>query len=149
VTATQEALFPDLCICGHEAKEHGHRGLCAWCACTSPTAFVSRNPARVCQATPPPIIPTPHHTRQAAGASIRRAAPTLRRKVYEAVRAAGAEGRTSDEVEAATGMSGNTVRPRLLELAEEGRVMRAPRVRPTRSGRLAVVWTVTPAEVGP
>lgn len=146
---TQAPLFPSLCICGHEAKEHGHRGLCAWCACTTPTATAPRDPPSVCRRLEPPIPPTPHQTRQAAGASIQRAAPKLRAKVFAAVRQAGAEGVTADEVEVLTGMGGNTVRPRLMELAEEARIMRAPRLKPTRSGRLAVVWTVTPAEVSP
>lgn len=63
----------------------------------------------------------------------------LRLRVLDAVRAAGDEGLTAEEVERATGLGGNTCRPRLQELREAGLVVRTERRRPTRSGRQAFV----------
>jgi predicted ArsR family transcriptional regulator len=62
-----------------------------------------------------------------------------RRRVLEAI----AGGYTDEEVSDITGMPGNTVRPRRVELIGMGLVARTERTRPTRSGRRAIVWDVT------
>ena len=59
---------------------------------------------------------------------------------YLAIKSAGASGMTAQEVETATGLPGNTVRPRIVELWEQQRIERTGERRPTRSGRMAVVW---------
>lgn len=138
----QASLWPTRCACGHDEAEHDHTGLCAWCACAGRRAPAGWPPPGGPKGWP--IVPTPHATSAAAERSIIRAAPNLRRRVFDAIEAAGAAGLIAEEVEGATGLGGNTVRPRLMELAKEGRIMRAPRVRPTRSGRCAVVWVVAP-----
>ena len=124
------ALFPT-CVCGHPTIDHT-LGLCPWCACPAvvqPRLSIPANPIA---------------TRAAARAAIAPLAPGVRRRVYEAIRDSGGAGLTAEEAEDATNLSGNTVRPRLMELAEEGRIMRAPRVRLTRSKRTATIWVVTP-----
>jgi Fic family protein len=64
-------------------------------------------------------------------------AARLRACVLETIEAASA-GLTREEIEAATGLSGNTVRPRVWELVRAGLV--EPRgVRKTQSGRAAAV----------
>jgi len=52
-------------------------------------------------------------------------------------------GMTDEEMQADTGMNPSTQRPRRVELAEGGWVEDSGRKRLTKSGRLAVVWTVT------
>ena len=52
-------------------------------------------------------------------------------------------GFTAEELEEATGLSGNTVRPRLVALRAKGLVVKTDEVRPTRSGRTAAVWKRT------
>lgn len=86
-------------------------------------------------------------TRRAARRRILGGLPNLRARVLAAL-AASPAGLTAEEVERVTGLSGNTVRPRLAELADLGRAVRSPRVRSTSSGRSAVVWTVA-GEVTP
>lgn len=66
--------------------------------------------------------------------------PKLRSDVLLVLVARGAEGATAQEIEKATGLPGNTVRPRLVELRENGTVRDSGRKRSTDSGRLAVVW---------
>ena len=75
----------------------------------------------------------------AAQRQIRRCAPAQRRKILEALRAS-ASGLTDEELCDATGMAGNSLRARRIELVESGDVHAAPWTRPTRSGRTAMVW---------
>lgn len=49
---------------------------------------------------------------------------------------------TRDDIEADTGISGNAVRPRVLELIELGHIRETDKVRKTRSGRDAFVLEV-------
>jgi hypothetical protein len=65
-----------------------------------------------------------------------------RRAVWEAIRHASTRGLTDHEIEMATGLPGDTVRPRRVELARRGLVVRAEWKRPCPSGRLASVWVV-------
>lgn len=68
------------------------------------------------------------------------AAAAQRARVLEALRDAGGAGLTDDEMQDRLRMSGNTQRPRRGELEREGLVISTEMKRPTRSGRLAVVW---------
>ena len=63
---------------------------------------------------------------------------SLRRNVYEVL--LNTLGATSEEIEDATGLDGNTVRPRLKELEEGGYAFKGAVQRKTRSGRDAIVW---------
>lgn len=75
-----------------------------------------------------------------AAESMELAAPGLRGRVLEAIRQAG--GATDEEVVDATGLAGNTVRPRRGELEAMGLVRDSGLRRATRSGRSAIVWGV-------
>jgi hypothetical protein len=59
------------------------------------------------------------------------------------LRSRGAEGATADEIEQDTVYSGNTIRPCLRELEELDRAAKTDMIRPTRSGRRAIVWVAT------
>ena len=65
----------------------------------------------------------------------------LREKVYAAIKSYGLSGLTSQQVEIVTELSGNTVRPRIVELAREGRIIPAG-TRKTASNRDAQVWVI-------
>lgn len=56
----------------------------------------------------------------------------------------GETGATAQELEQATGLAGNTIRPRLVELCAANLVERTHRRRPTRSGRDAFVYVALP-----
>ncbi len=49
-------------------------------------------------------------------------------------------GATSEEVEHALEIAGNTCRPRLVELRQLGLVKDSGRTRKTKSGRQAIIW---------
>jgi predicted ArsR family transcriptional regulator len=65
---------------------------------------------------------------------------TERRRVWAEILKAGAEGLTDEEIADRLGMSGNTERPRRVELVRAGVVERSEAKRPTKSGRFASVW---------
>lgn len=50
------------------------------------------------------------------------------------------EGMTAQEIEDALSLTGNSVRPRLVELREGGSVRDSGRTRKSASGRACVVW---------
>lgn len=79
---------------------------------------------------------------KAAGAIFPRTG-TLRRRVLDAVGAAGEHGATDDDLLASTGLPPNTLRPRRWELVSGGWVVDSGRKRPTASGQDAVVWVVS------
>jgi predicted ArsR family transcriptional regulator len=54
-------------------------------------------------------------------------------------------GATDQELQHALGISGDTVRPRRVELVEDGWVTDSGRRRPTPSGHDAIVWVPTEA----
>lgn len=81
-------------------------------------------------------------TSVAAADAIAPVAATLRRMVYEAIAAAGADGLTDEEGAEKVGIGGNTYRPRRRELEQAGRIRDSGRTRMTRSNRKAVVWVV-------
>lgn len=78
--------------------------------------------------------------RQAHQLALAYFAGTHRARVLNALIQAGDDGLTADELEVVLSMSGNSVRPRLQELAKPGGVRRTDRSRRTRSGAFALVW---------
>lgn len=78
----------------------------------------------------------------AAAESVRGTAATDRQRILEAIRAASIHGMTREQIEVATGLSGNTVRPRCAELLAAGTIEEAGEIRRTTSGRAAKVLTV-------
>lgn len=67
-------------------------------------------------------------------------AGTLRDMVHKALATAGPEGMTDEQIGSATGLKGNTVRPRRVELVELGVVCKTKRRRKLVSGNTATVW---------
>lgn len=55
---------------------------------------------------------------------------------------AATEGLTAERISEITGISGDTVRPRIVELSEANLIMKSTRTRMTRAGREAQVWVV-------
>lgn len=90
----------------------------------------------------PELLPFQRHspTSQAAATSMKSHAASQRETVYRAIRT-DPDGLTDEQIERATGLLGNTVRPRRVELAREGRIC-AKGTRKTSSGRSAVVWVI-------
>jgi predicted ArsR family transcriptional regulator len=85
----------------------------------------------------------PHNrtpTSRAAADQIEPVSGKARATVLEYLRSRDKEGATADEIEEGTGISGNTVRPRVFELRQMGLVEDSKTTRPTRSGRRAAVW---------
>lgn len=78
---------------------------------------------------------------RAAASVVPRAAKTVRAKVLDRLRACPS---TDEELCDALGLGGNTVRPRRRDLETDGIVIDSGKRRPTRSGRLAVVWQLLP-----
>lgn len=78
-------------------------------------------------------------TSRAAAASMQAHAPVMRQQVHDLLHLS-PYGLTGDEIEMATGFAHQTVGPRLLELRKAGYVVDSGARRPTRSGRLAIVW---------
>ncbi len=83
----------------------------------------------------------PVEARREAREAIRPIVGDLHRQVLDALRV---RPQTGEELEASTGLVGNTLRPRLIELLALGKVRRNGERRPTRSGRHAAVWEVAP-----
>lgn len=81
----------------------------------------------------------------AAAASIQRTAATDRQRVLDAIASAGIHGMTREQVEVHTGLTGNSVRPRVAELLAAGTIEEAGEIRRTSTGRAARVLTVRPA----
>ena len=68
---------------------------------------------------------------------------TWRRRVLNAITAAGARGSTDEELQDLLRLNPSTQRPRRVELVEGGWIEDSGRRRRTRSGRDAVVWTLS------
>jgi hypothetical protein len=94
-----------------------------------------------------PFAPKSDTSREAAE-QIRPQAANLRESVLRAMLKTPGEGATAEEIEELTGLAGNTVRPRLIELVERGQIAKTDRKRATRSGRNAVIYVVTSAGRG-
>lgn len=78
-------------------------------------------------------------TSMAAADSVQPHVESLRDRVLAAIRAAGFCGLTRDEAERATGLAGNTVRPRISELLAAGHIVPSGEIRRTKSNRPAEV----------
>jgi predicted transcriptional regulator len=78
-------------------------------------------------------------TSLAARDSIREKAPSLRERIYAFIGEMPTCGATRDEIENHLHLSGNTVRPRVRELIDAGRIYETKETRLTRSGRNAFV----------
>lgn len=90
----------------------------------------------------------PHDGTETSKAAARSIAPRMnptRMKILGALLRSGPHGLTAQEIEQHTGMTGNSIRPRLVEMATLTWVSRGPEVRATKSGRDAAVWHVTQA----
>lgn len=94
-------------------------------------------------ASPAGIIRVAHvrgsDTSYAAARSMDGPAASIRERVFQAIKAAGANGVTSDQLEATMGRH-QTISARVRELSLLGRIMDTGRRRATRSGRKARVY---------
>lgn len=79
-------------------------------------------------------------TSDEAYASVIDEASRLRAEVHRAIRDAGDQGATCDEVEVRLAMRHQTASARVRELALRDRVVDSGTRRRTRSGRTAIVW---------
>ena len=84
-------------------------------------------------------------TSREAARRIADAMPELRLRVWVAVEFAGWAGVTAEDLETLCELPGNTVRPRLVELREDGLVIDSGRTRRTASGRSATIWVTREA----
>ena len=106
---------------------------CAMCRHNSPIALLEQ-----------PAVKIAHNARhtsvQAAFSALPRTG-TQRARVLEAIKWAGSNGLTDEEIGEATGLPANSVRPRRLELLELGLIEEPPgKLRHTRTGHTAQVW---------
>jgi hypothetical protein len=86
----------------------------------------------------------PHNGRPTSKAAALAAEPragTWRAKVLEYIRGRGIEGATRDEAIAALGMNPSTLRPRWVELAEDGLIVNSGRTRPNANNLQTEVYT--------
>lgn len=86
-----------------------------------------------------PVLSNSTETSDAAARSVSPKRSKLQARVVEAISRNYGEA-TADEIEVLTGLSGNSVRPRIVELREAGVIEDSGRQRPTRLGNKAVVW---------
>jgi hypothetical protein len=93
-----------------------------------------------------PHVPS-SSTSKAAAESMQKSVVKLRELVLSAVGLAGAAGITCDGVEMVTGLTHQTISPRVNELAKAKKIVDSGRKGLTRSNRKAVKW-VLPEFVG-
>ena len=93
-----------------------------------------------------PTAPAQLHspTSISAARAIRPHAAGLMERLLLALAEAGLSGLTDEQLQAQTGMEGSSQRPRRVQAVQRGLVADTGRVRPTRSGRQATVWALTP-----
>ncbi len=89
-----------------------------------------------------PYLPFQAHSPTSRRAAVEgeSAAETQRKRVLMFLQDIGESGATDEEMQLGLGMVGNTQRPRRVELFRADLICDSGRTRPTRSGRLAVVW---------
>lgn len=87
--------------------------------------------------------PDTRTTSREAAESIELSAPTLRSKVLHHVRECGYLGATDADIQEELELTGNTQRPRRIELCDMGLLRSSNIKRITASGRSAVVWLST------
>lgn len=98
------------------------------------------------------VLTAPNHppyqrhsdTSRAAADSVAEVTGALRVRVFRAIEASGTHGMTAAELETALHLDGSTVRPRVCELIEMGRVCDSGERRETPSGRKARVLVALP-----
>lgn len=93
-----------------------------------------------------PTMPAPaqEHSEESKAAARSQSATKLHRDrlmVFTALKTAGIDGATDEELQLATGLDGNTERPRRIELVKENLITRHG-TRPTTRGKAAAVWIV-------
>ena len=79
-------------------------------------------------------------TSKAAADSKKPTAAIQRLRVLAFIGGCKARGCTDEEIAEGMGIGGNSVRPRRRELELRGLIEKREETRPTRSGRMAVVW---------
>lgn len=94
-------------------------------------------------AAPDPPAVDSSNTSLAAADAIKPHAAKQRAAVLAFVRSCGWAGATRPEIEAALGMGGDSVRPRVWELIKMNLMTETTRTRPTKSGRPAFVLVAT------
>lgn len=82
-------------------------------------------------------------TSREAAESMRKAAPSIRERIYTWIEWRGYFGATADEVEAKSGIRNQTITARIRELELSGRLTKTDDKRKTRSGRNARVYVAT------
>lgn len=90
------------------------------------------------------ITPETRETSLDAAISMSPFAAACRQRVFDLLADSGAMGLIDEEQQNLLGMRGNTQRPRRIELFRMGLIAPSADKRPTRSGRMAVVWQAVP-----
>ncbi len=86
---------------------------------------------------------TPHNRRATSRAAAKRIKPMVpgqKKTIFDLILSVGRNGLTAEQISDETGISGDSVRPRLLCLEKDGRIMRSGRTRKTRARREAEIW---------
>lgn len=91
---------------------------------------------------PPPKYQAHSQTSREAAQSIESSTKTLRSSVFSFIACAPSYGATDEEIAAYLGKSGNTLRPRRIELLEMGKIRDSGQTRLTKSGRKATIWKI-------
>jgi predicted ArsR family transcriptional regulator len=84
-------------------------------------------------------------TQRSAAIEAYPATGTQRRRVLQTIASLGERGATDEELQHILDMNPSTERPRRVELVESGWIENSEDKRPTKAGRSAVVWCLTPA----
>ena len=142
------------CTCANFAASQAQPGACRWCRKPlRPAASIAEALDTAARRLPPLAVRVesdpPHsgaETSRAAAEAIKPGVLTLRARVLRHIRECGDHGCTDAEGQAALEMSGNTYRPRRLELEQLGRIRQGKTTRKTPSGRSAVVWVAVTEE---
>ncbi len=79
-------------------------------------------------------------TSKASAKRIRPMVPGQKKTIFDLVLSVGRQGLTAEQISDETGISGDSVRPRLLCLEREGRIRRSGRTRKTKAHREAEIW---------
>lgn len=94
---------------------------------------------RLCR--PAPAVQSSRTSLEAAGSLTADTLNAMQRRVYQFIAGQGERGATDEECQRGLGMNPSSQRPRRVELADAGLIVKAG-VRKTVSGRKADVWRV-------
>ncbi len=83
-------------------------------------------------------------TSQAAARAIAGEVRYIRQRVMALIRARREYGATDEEICTALDLASDTGRPRRVELRDASLIIDSGQTRPTRSGRAATVWVISP-----